>query len=185
MPNQPSGGRIGAAFFPRLIGYGGATTLALWALATWGAIKPTQVVETQNVIEHVENLNIYENAPDPSPAPARRPAPQVSIEVAPANVIVVGDNAETAGVVQKELEARQAMVSAFSDDLARELEANPTALQQVSRVGPSDGLWVSDCEDDPEFMPLAEKTRFRSVDAAATARQRRWSAYLNRLNRPN
>ena len=176
------GGRIGGAFFPRLIGYGGATTLALWALATWGAIKPTQVVETQNVIEHVENLNIYENAPDPAPAPALRPVPQVSIEVAPANVIVVGDNAETAGVVQKELEARQGMVSAFQGELASALK-NPTQAQRITRVGPSDGLWVSDCEDDPELMPLSEKKSFRSVEAAATARQSRWSAYLNRLDR--
>ena len=162
---KTSGGRIGGGTFPRIALASGLGTWLLWCLATYGALKPQT---------HVENLTIHNHASAPT-RPASPAAPAVQIQVAPAQVFVMGADASTAQVIEKELQARQQMVTAASSELAGELN-RPGARGIISHSGaPTDGWWASDCEDNPELMPLSQKTKFRSVEQAAKARQRQLS----------
>lgn len=178
--NRSSGGRISGQFFPAALGLSGTAVLVLWFLAFLGAAKPTAV--------HFGDVHNHFHAPPVSPAdpPVRSDPPPIVIETPPPNIFISGStDPKTAGqVVQREMEARQAMVSAAQDELAGELKQAPRLTKQdlldsyqrgVERiygprsqapadlvyesasVGPTDGWFVSDCEDDPQMVPLSEK----------------------------
>lgn len=175
---RSSGGRLAGNLFPRVALAATGAPLLLWLLATYGALKPSVVVVHNHAApsDRPARPPARREVPPPADIVISTPPPQIFISGS-------SDPERTGKVVQAELESRQRMVTAAKEQLARELRGETTGddlleayHQGLNRIypkrkviktshtvpavavpaagAPTNGWFISDCEDNPQVRPI-------------------------------